>query len=47
MLAMNRRGNNEDIDGADSNQVLYNLQERAIDHAVLRRCEKYGVAVTA
>jgi diketogulonate reductase-like aldo/keto reductase len=47
MLAMNSRGNNEDIDGVDSNQVLYNLQERAIDHAVLRWCEKSGVAVTA
>ena len=29
------------------NQVLYNLQERSIEHAVLPWCEKYGVAVTA
>jgi diketogulonate reductase-like aldo/keto reductase len=29
------------------NQVLYNLQERAIEAAVLPWCEKYGVAVTA
>jgi diketogulonate reductase-like aldo/keto reductase len=29
------------------NQVLYNLQARAIEHAVLPWCEKYGVAVTA
>jgi diketogulonate reductase-like aldo/keto reductase len=29
------------------NQVLYNLQERAIEHAVLPWCERHGVAVTA
>ncbi|MDB5402766.1 MAG: hypothetical protein QOD93_899 [Acetobacteraceae bacterium] len=29
------------------NQVLYNLRERAIEHAVLPWCENYGVAVTA
>lgn len=29
------------------NQVLYNLQERAIEHAVLPWCEKHGLAVTA
>jgi len=29
------------------NQVLYNLQERAIEHAVLPWCESHGVAVTA
>jgi diketogulonate reductase-like aldo/keto reductase len=29
------------------NQVLYNLQERAIEHAVLPWCERQGVAVTA
>jgi diketogulonate reductase-like aldo/keto reductase len=29
------------------NQVLYNLQERAIEHAVLPWCEAHGVAVTA
>jgi diketogulonate reductase-like aldo/keto reductase len=29
------------------NQVLYNLQARAIEHAVLPWCEKYGVSVTA
>jgi diketogulonate reductase-like aldo/keto reductase len=29
------------------NQVLYNLRERAIEHAVLPWCEKHGVAVTA
>ena len=28
-------------------QVLYHLQERAIEHAVLPWCEKHGVAVTA
>jgi len=29
------------------NQVLYHLQERAIEHAVLPWCEKQGVAVVA
>jgi diketogulonate reductase-like aldo/keto reductase len=29
------------------NQVLYNLQERAIEHAVLPWCEKHRVAVVA
>jgi diketogulonate reductase-like aldo/keto reductase len=29
------------------NQVLYNLRERTIEHAVLPWCEKFGVAVTA
>lgn len=29
------------------NQVLYNLDERAIEHAVLPWCEEHGVAVTA
>jgi len=29
------------------NQVLYNLQQRAIEHAVLPWCERHGVAVTA
>jgi diketogulonate reductase-like aldo/keto reductase len=29
------------------NQVLYNLKERAIEHAVLPWCERHGVAVTA
>jgi diketogulonate reductase-like aldo/keto reductase len=29
------------------NQVLYNLRERAVEHAVVPWCEKYGVAVTA
>ena len=29
------------------NQVLYHLQERAIEHAVIPRCEQYGVAVVA
>jgi diketogulonate reductase-like aldo/keto reductase len=29
------------------NQVLYHLQERAIEHAVLPWCELHGVAVTA
>jgi diketogulonate reductase-like aldo/keto reductase len=27
------------------NQVLYHLQQRAIEHAVLPRCEKHGVAL--
>src|SRR5262249_33038323 len=29
------------------NQVLYHLQERALEHAVLPWCEKHGVAVVA
>ncbi|WP_374471037.1 aldo/keto reductase [Phenylobacterium sp.] len=29
------------------NQVLYHLQERAIEHAVLPWCEQHGLAVTA
>jgi diketogulonate reductase-like aldo/keto reductase len=29
------------------NQVLYHLQERAIEHAVIPWCEQYGVAVVA
>lgn len=29
------------------NQVLYHLQERAIEHAVIPWCEQHGVAVTA
>ena len=29
------------------NQVLYHLQERAIEHAVLPWCEQHGIAVTA
>ena len=29
------------------NQVLYNLPERAIEHAVLPWCERHGIAVTA
>jgi diketogulonate reductase-like aldo/keto reductase len=29
------------------NQLLYNLQERAIEHAVLPWCERHGVSVTA
>lgn len=29
------------------NQVLYHLQERAIEHAVIPWCERHGVAVTA
>jgi diketogulonate reductase-like aldo/keto reductase len=29
------------------NQVLYHLQERAIEHAVLPWCEQHGVAVVA
>jgi diketogulonate reductase-like aldo/keto reductase len=40
----------EDIAGAgrmDCNQVLYHLQERAIEHAVIPWCEKHGVAVVA
>ena len=30
-----------------SNQVLYHLQERAIEHAVIPWCEEHGVAVVA
>jgi diketogulonate reductase-like aldo/keto reductase len=33
--------------GVVCNQVLYHLQERAIEHAVLPWCEQHGVAVTA
>jgi diketogulonate reductase-like aldo/keto reductase len=29
------------------NQVLYHLQERAIEHAVIPWCEQHGVAVVA
>jgi diketogulonate reductase-like aldo/keto reductase len=29
------------------NQVLYHLQERAVEHAIIPWCEKHGVAVTA
>ena len=39
-----------DIAGEGSiacNQVLYHLQERAIEHAVLPWCEQHGVAVVA
>jgi diketogulonate reductase-like aldo/keto reductase len=39
-----------DIAGKDRiacNQVLYHLQERAIEHAVIPWCEKHGVAVVA
>jgi diketogulonate reductase-like aldo/keto reductase len=32
-------------DDLTCNQVLYHLQERAIEHAVLPWCEKHGVAV--
>jgi diketogulonate reductase-like aldo/keto reductase len=31
--------------GMDCNQVLYHLQERAIEHAVLPWCEEHGVAL--
>src|SRR5204863_3305949 len=34
-------------DGLACNQVLYHLQERAIEHAVLPWCEEHGVAVVA
>jgi diketogulonate reductase-like aldo/keto reductase len=34
-------------DGLTCNQVLYHLQERAIEHAVLPWCERHGVAVVA
>ena len=33
--------------GPVCNQVLYHLQERSIEHAVLPWCEKHGVAVVA
>ena len=33
--------------GIACNQVLYHLEERAIEHAVLPWCERHGVAVTA
>ncbi len=39
-----------DVAGEDSiacNQVLYHLQERAIEHAVIPWCEQHGVAVVA
>ncbi|HEY9397335.1 MAG TPA: aldo/keto reductase [Burkholderiales bacterium] len=39
-----------DVAGAGQiacNQVLYHLQERAIEHAVIPWCEKHGVAVVA
>src|ERR1700733_9401391 len=29
------------------NQVLYHLQERAVEHAVIPWCEQHGIAVTA
>jgi len=29
------------------NQVLYHLQERAIEHAVIPRCEQHGITVVA
>ena len=32
-------------DGIACNQVLYHLQERAIEHAVVPWCEKHGIAV--
>src|SRR3954469_21552307 len=34
-------------DGIACNQVLYHLQERAIEHAVIPWCEAHGVAVVA
>src|SRR4030081_3838329 len=34
-------------DGVACNQVLYHLQERAIEHAVIPWCEAHGVAVVA
>lgn len=34
-------------DGIACNQVLYNLQQRAVEHAVIAWCETHGVAVTA
>ncbi len=33
--------------GIACNQVLYHLEERAIEHAVIPTCEKHGVAVVA
>ena len=39
-----------DVAGEDAiacNQVLYHLQERAIEHAVIPWCEQHGVAVVA
>lgn len=33
------------VDRCACNQVLYHLQERAIEHAVIPWCEKHGVAV--
>lgn len=33
--------------GIACNQVLYHLQERAIEHAVIPWCEQHGVAVVA
>jgi diketogulonate reductase-like aldo/keto reductase len=41
MLAVAGRGN------IACNQVLYHLQERAIEHAVIPWCEQHGVAVVA
>ena len=35
------------IGGIACNQVLYHLQERAIEHAVIPWCERHGVAVVA
>jgi len=35
------------VEGLACNQVLYHLQERAIEHAVLPWCEANGVAVVA
>ncbi len=34
-------------DGPVCNQVLYHLQDRAIEHAVIPWCERHGVAVVA
>ncbi len=34
-------------DGIVCNQVLYNLEERTIEHAVLPWCEAHDVAITA
>jgi diketogulonate reductase-like aldo/keto reductase len=41
MLAVSGRGK------IACNQVLYHLQERAIEHAVIPWCERHGVAVVA
>src|SRR5437764_6118950 len=41
MLAVAGKGN------IACNQVLYHLQERAIEHAVIPWCEQHGVAVVA